>query len=91
MTTFDPDDMPAPAAALVLWKLHAEALVSVLGPKKAQRYLRTMAETMATEAAFADVIHIRRGPIQEQTAKARREAAAYFECALPLLLARSRR
>lgn len=79
--------LPEPSAELILWRIQALALVDVLGRKKAERYLRKMAETMATEASFAEVIAIRSKPDGHKVRQARREAASYFERMLPALLA----
>lgn len=85
---YDPTELPEPSAGLVLFRVHVEALVVVLGRKKAERYIQLMAEKLAAEENLSAVFHIR--PTSERAAvhRARKQAAAMFERLLPIWLAR---
>lgn len=81
-------DFPPPSAELVLFRVHVEALISVLGHRKATRYLRTMTDALANEDNFASVFQIRPTAQHVASRQARKQAAMLFEMYLPLWLAR---
>jgi hypothetical protein len=79
--------LPSPSAELVLYRVHVEALIHVLGRKKAGRYLRAMADKLAWEEGLASVFQIRPASEQASVRQARQQAAAIFERMLPIFLA----
>jgi hypothetical protein len=81
-------DMPPATPELVLFRVQTEALLSVLGRKKGERFLRTMGEKLMDEANFADVAPIRRNADTDRIRVARREAAEAYARFLPIWLAR---
>lgn len=80
-------ELPRPSAELVLWRVHVEAQIEVLGRKKAERYLRTMADKLAWEDNLAAVFQIRPHTEQRLVSIARQQAVAIFERHLPIFLA----
>lgn len=85
----DTAPLPAPSPELVLFRVHVEASIAVMGRKKAERYLRVMAETISAEESLAEVLQIRQTGQQARVRAAHREAAALFRRYLPLFIARS--
>jgi hypothetical protein len=71
-----------------IWlQVQTAALVRVLGRKRAQRFLRCMAEDLATRVSYAETLPIMPRPGLAERREASRAAAAAFESALPMLLA----
>lgn len=82
--------LPPASAELVLWRVHVEAFIAVMGRKKAERYLQLMAVKLADEENMAAVFHIRPVREQESVRIARTQAAAIFQRYMPIFLARLR-
>lgn len=82
------EDLPSPSAELVLFRVHVEATVAVLGRKKADRYLRIMSEALAQEENLTSVFQIRPSAQHGAVRIARRQAATIFRRYLPIWLAR---
>lgn len=72
--------------ARALWNAHTLALVRALGPKKAQRYLKALAETIADMADPSAVVPIRGAEAHQATREAAAEAAEILRVDLPRLL-----
>lgn len=79
---------PATSPELILWRIQTAAMVGVLGPKKGQRFLRSMAELMANEESIAEITPIRGAASYAAIREARRAAIALYRQALPTLIAR---
>jgi hypothetical protein len=86
-----PDEMPEPTAEMVLFRVHVEVLISLMGRKKADRYLRLMAEKLADEENLSAVFKLRRSAKHEALRKAHQDAALQFQRFLPVWLARASR
>jgi hypothetical protein len=84
----DQADLPPPSAELVLFRIHVEAVVAVLGRRKGERYLRLMAQKLAAEENLSSLFPIRPQKDFASVQRARRQAAAIFERLLPVFLAR---
>lgn len=82
------EELPPPAAAIVLWRVSVEAFIATAPRRRSETFLRLMAEMLASEENLSAVFHIRPTSERAAVAKARREAAAMFEKLLPLFLAR---
>lgn len=83
-------NLPPASAELVLWRVHVEAFIAVMGRKKAERYLQLMAVKLADEENMAAVFHIRPAREQDSVRHARTQAAAIFQRYMPIFLARLR-
>jgi hypothetical protein len=84
----EPDELPAPSAELVLWRVSLEVFISSLGRRKAERFLQLMADKLAGEESLSAVFHIRPSSEQGRVRAARRQAAAIFAAYSPIFLAR---
>lgn len=84
----DNDELPPCSAELVLWRVHVEATLAVLGRKKAERCLRLMAEKLAGEENLSSVFQLRPATDAGSMRRSRRQAATAFQRYLPLFLAR---
>lgn len=84
----DPQTLPAPTAAMVLLRAHIEASIATMGRRKAEKYLRQLAEIIAQEENLSAVFHLRPVTQHADVRKARRQASAMFQGYLPLFLAR---
>ncbi len=84
----DPALLPDPSAELVLFRVHVEAMVTVLGRKKAERYIRLMAETLAKEESLSEVFQLRPAAKHAEVRTARKQAAAIFQGYLPSWVAK---
>jgi hypothetical protein len=82
-----PEELPPPSAELVLFRVHVEAMVATMGRKRAERYLRAMAEKLAWEEGLASVFHIRPIAQHAEVRRTRQQASAIFERMLPVFLA----
>lgn len=71
----------------MLYRVHVESIIAVLGPKKGERYLLDMARRLAREEDLASVFQIRPEAQRAELRRSRREAAAIFERLLPSFLA----
>jgi hypothetical protein len=87
---YDPAAAPPPTVDRIMWRVQAEALVTVLGRKKGEAFIRAMATTFAAQEAVADIIPIRPGSYHADLRKAQLEAAALFRGFIPSLIARLR-
>lgn len=81
-------ELPEPSAELVLFRVHVEAMLAVMGPKKGERYLRLMAEKLASEENLSALFHIRPRSDDAAVQRARSQAAELFRRHLPIFLAR---
>lgn len=79
--------LPAPSPELVLWRVSVEAFLSAASRRRAERFLRLMADRLATEEGLASVFPIRPDSDRAALQQARREAVALFEKLLPVFLA----
>lgn len=84
-------DLPPPSANLVLWRASVMAFITVCGRRKAEKFLRIMAEQLAAEENLSSVFQIRPNSEHLAVRQARREAAEVFRRFLPLFLASLRR
>ena len=84
------EQLPPPSAELVLWRVQTEAIISVLGRRKGERFLRVMADKLANEENMSAVFQIRPSSERGAVSRARQEAAEIFKRLLPLFLARLR-
>lgn len=84
----DPQTLPAPSAALVLFRVHVEATIATMGRRKAEKYLSIMSETLAWEESLSSVFQIRPADQHAEVRAARLQAAAIFKAYSPLWLAR---
>lgn len=82
------EELPAPSAELILWRIHVEAMLTVLGRKKGERYLTLMAEKLADEENLASIFQIRPASHRGATRRATAQAAELFARSMPLFLAR---
>lgn len=87
-TTPEPMELPDPHPAYVLFRVQTEALVAVIGRKKAERMLRIMAEKLATEQSLAQVFVVRPKTKHEEMRLARVHAANLFDRYLATFTAR---
>jgi hypothetical protein len=71
----------------VLFRVHVEAMIATMGRKRAERYLRAMAEKLAWEEGLASVFHIRPIAQHAEVRRTRQQASAIFERMLPVFLA----
>jgi hypothetical protein len=79
---------PALTPEMVLWRSTTRALVQTLGPKKADRFLRAVAEDVAEQVSFTDATPIRADRAElARTRDAVFGAYRAFRRALPQLLA----
>lgn len=76
---------------MVFLRAHIEATIATMGRRRAERYLRLMAEIISQEENLSAVFQLRPVTQQGEVRKARRQAAAMFDGYLPLFLARLRR
>lgn len=86
-----PEEMslPPPSAELVLLRVAVESFLANSKPKDADRFLRHMAATLASEESVAELLPIRPSSQHAAQRKARREAVAMFkQMLLPVWLAR---
>jgi hypothetical protein len=84
-------DIPPPNANLVLWRASVMAFITVCGRRKAEKFLRVMAEQLAAEENLSSVFQIRPNSEHLNVRQARREAAELLRRYLPLFLASLRK
>jgi hypothetical protein len=84
----EPDDLPQASAEAVLIRVAISSYIAVSGRKRGERFLRLMAETLASEEAVSEIMPIRPRSDHEDVQKARRGALALFRAQLPVFLAR---
>lgn len=82
------EDMPDPAAALVLWRVSVEAFLEVSSRKKGEEFLSVIAGKLASEESLSQVLTIRPEIQRSAVQRARREAGELFRRYLPVFLAR---
>jgi hypothetical protein len=75
-------ELPAPSTELTLAAVMLRAHLRTLKPKARQRYLRSIAETLADFEAHSSVVRIRGREHDEAVALSRREAAAWLRATL---------
>lgn len=80
--------MPEPTAALVLWRVSMESLLATMPRKKAERFLRDLAEKLAEEENLASVFQLRPKTERAATAVATKQAVEAYARFLPIFLAR---
>jgi hypothetical protein len=81
------DDFPAPSHETVLLRVMVCAYLAGLPKREAERYLRRIAEALASEESLLSISLLRPPPEQAEVNKARRQAIAVFRRYLPLFLA----
>jgi hypothetical protein len=64
------------------------AFLEVVGPKKAERFLNIMAESLASEERLSEVLKIRPPTDDAALSEARREAMLWYRQVLPVFMAR---
>jgi hypothetical protein len=83
----DAQDMPAPSAELVLYRVTMMALLRNMKRSAADAVLQDMAETLANEEAVSALIIPIRDPAgHSQVQRARRGAVAIFRQYLPIFV-----
>lgn len=82
------DDLPAASAEAVLIRVAITSFIAINGRKKSERFLRLMAETLASEDAVSEILPIRPATDHASVQKARRGALALFRAQLPVFLAK---
>src|SRR5690606_32547163 len=80
--------LPPPSAELVLWRVALEVFVATRRRKEGEKFLRLMAEKLASEEPLAAGVPSSPSSQQEATRSARRQAIAFFRQMLPVWLAR---
>jgi hypothetical protein len=80
-------ELPAPSAELVLWRTSVQCFLAVSGRKRADRFLRMMADRLAQEDNLSSVFQIRPQSELSNVRIARKQAAAIFERYMPIFLA----
>lgn len=65
-----------------------ECFLATMGRKKAERFLRLMAEKLASEENLSSVFQIRPTSEETEVARARRQAVEMYRRYLPIFLAR---
>lgn len=83
--------MPPPSAEIVLVRVAISAFLRVIGPRRADEFLREMAQMLADEESLASIVQIRPSGSAAEVSKARRGAIALFRALLPTFLANVRR
>lgn len=84
-------DIPPPSPEFILVRVAIQAYLSTVSPKKADAFLRAMADTLADEESLSLIVDIRPPASAQAVAKARRGALAMFRAYLPAFLGRVRR
>jgi hypothetical protein len=84
----NPEPLPRPSVELTLFRVSIEAYLAVSGRRRGERFLRLMADKLASEESLAAVLSIRPSADRAAVAEATREAAAWLDRALPVFLAR---
>jgi hypothetical protein len=79
----DIGEMPEPSAEIVLIRVAISAFLATTSEKRAEAFLRHMAETLADEESLAAISPIRRATHARSVSKARRGAVAMFDALLP--------
>jgi len=82
-----PVELPAPDPALVLLRVFIEAHLATVSRRKGERFLRLIAEKLASEESLAEVFAIRPHPKRAEIQRARRQAAELFGVYLPTFVA----
>lgn len=82
------ESLPAPSAEIVLLRVFAEAFLTVMPRRKAERFLRVVSEIMATEESVSLVLPIRPASQSGEIRRARREAMSLYKQLLPTFVAR---
>lgn len=80
--------LPPPSAELVLLRVFLESFVTIMGPKKAERFLRMSAERLASEENLANILPIRPHSDDAALSAARQSAMLWMRQMLPILMAR---
>lgn len=81
-------ELPPPDVSLVLVRVAIESFIDVAGPKKGERFLKSMADRLASEERLSEVLRLRPASDEEAARRARREAMQWFRTMLPLFMAR---
>lgn len=81
-------DLPPPDASLVLVRVAIESFIDVVGPKKGERFLKGMADRLASEERLAEALRFRPASEDAAVSQARRSAMLWFRQALPIFMAR---
>lgn len=79
--------LPDPTAATVLWRVSIQAFIATSSRRRSERFLRHMAETLASEDTVSEILPIRPRSDHAALMQARREAMAMFRALLPTFLA----
>lgn len=82
------DELPDPAAPLVLSRVIVEAWLMTVSRKEAEAFLKNLGAVIASREEMMHVVPIRRTPQAEAAAKAEREALAALRQNLSIWLAR---
>lgn len=85
-----PEDLPAPSAELVLWRVAVEAFLDTMPRKKGEAFLIRMGELLASEEAVSNILPIRPDSETEMVQAARVQAVAMFRQYLRVFMARLR-
>jgi hypothetical protein len=80
------EELPEPDVSTVLWRVTVQSLIATMPPKQAKRFLRSIAETFASEDALSAIMPIRPGSSQAAVQRARRGALAMYRAQLPLFI-----
>lgn len=82
------EELPAPSAEAVLIRVAITSFIAISGRKKSERFLKLMAETLASEDSVSEILPIRPRSDHANVQKARRGALALFRAQLPVFLAK---
>lgn len=82
----DVEELPAPSAELVLYRVTMQAFLRNMKRKDADEFLRELCETLASEDAVSQVIPLRGPGRYSDVQRARRGAVAIFRQYLPIFL-----
>lgn len=73
---------------MVLWRVAIECFIAMNRRKDGEKFLRLMAEKLASEESLAEVLPIRPAAMYADQRRARRQAIAIFKQVVPVFLAR---
>lgn len=84
-------EAPAPSVNLAVLRQQSLAIMSALGPKKGEKFLRAWAEIVAKEEGLSDLLPIRPSELFHARRDAQRGAGAWFRENLGAFVAQVRR
>jgi hypothetical protein len=86
-----PAELPPPTPELSLLRIHVEATIVALGPKRAQKYMGTLLEFAADDDSLSNVLPFRPPEERAKLERSRRSALFWLRQMLPVFFDRARR